>query len=357
MRIGILTFHRAHNYGAVLQAYALQEFLRSYGHEAIIIDYRQPYIEKIYKCFSLKRCFSKNPLLILIKIARELKQYNSRKIKKEKFEAFNYSFLHLSQPVINSGEIPCDYDVYIHGSDQIWNPKLLGGYDFVYFGMYKTAIKSIKLSYAASMEMKHFSLTDTQALCKGLANLSYISVREKKLIEFLAPFTNKLVVNTIDPTLLASSDIWSVMCKKSITSMPYILIYQVGKGTSVKEQAILFSKKIGLKVLSVNQMNLSPEEFVCYIRYAKCIISDSFHATVFALLFNKDFYTMATGTGSDIRFTGLLEELQLESRIVREPISQYNSINYSQMNIREKLEQHRSFSKEFLLKILSNESV
>ena len=357
MRIGILTFHRAHNYGAVLQAYALQEFLKTCGHEALILDYRQPFIEKIYKCFSIRRCLSKNPFSMLVKTAQEIRSYKLKKLKKIKFESFNQIYLSLSQPIHNAKEIPNNYDIYIHGSDQIWNSKLVGKYDLIYFGAYVTSNKSIKLSYAASMELKDLSTTDTDSLKKGLALLDYISVRESKLIDFLQPLTSKPIINTIDPTLLAPSNIWEKMYNKPMHNKRYILTYQVGKYTNVDEQAQILSKIIGIKILSINKMNLSPDDFVLYIKHAECIISDSFHATVFSLLLHKDFYTIATGTGSDIRFTGLLTSLGLEDRILSMPIKQHKTINYPAMRIDEKLEQYRRSSKEFILKAINHETI
>lgn len=356
MKIGILTFHRAHNYGAVLQAFALQEYFKMCGHETFIIDYRQSFIERIYKCFSVRRCVAKNPLLILRKTLNELYNYKKRVKKKKFFESFCNEYLQLTESIVNPNDIPGDFDAYVHGSDQIWNSKLLGGYDLIYFGDYKTCKKAIKVSYAASMEFKHLSLDDKNAIKKGLSFLDYISVRENKLIPILQPFTNKPIKNVIDPTLLANSIIWETMCQHKIEE-EYILTYKIGEKTKVDNYANLLSEKLGINILSVNKMNLSPNEFVRYIKYAKYIISDSFHATVFSILFKKQFYTVASGTGSDIRFTEILEALGLKTRILKYSNEiNYNKIDYTRLNIAHKLELYRAKSRDFIAKALRHEN-
>ena len=133
MKVGIITFHRAWNYGAVLQCYALQQAIKDLGHDVMVIDYRQPAIEKCYQAFSLK-----GSIKALLKPGKYSEQgflYRNR-IRKE-FTEFRDRFFDLTAPCTQSS-IPDDFDVYIIGSDQLWVPNWTGGYfDEVYFGNFK----------------------------------------------------------------------------------------------------------------------------------------------------------------------------------------------------------------------------
>lgn len=356
MKIGILTFHRAHNYGAVLQAFALQEYLRTRGYDVEIIDYRQPYIEKVYKCFSLKRCISKNPLVCLLKLKNELNLYTKRRQKKLYFKRFRCKYLKISdRPVYNIKEIPQTFDIYLHGSDQIWNKKLLGGYDMIYFGGYKTHKFSLKASYAASFEDKEIEDRDKLLFKRGLSLLDYVSVREEKLIDRIQPLTTKKIVSVIDPTLLAPIDIWNNMIHP-VNDKHYLLTYVVGikNKEKVRDCAYFIHKKTGLPIVSVNELSPSPEDFVSYIKFADYIISDSFHATVFSILYEKDFYTVASGTSSDVRFTELLKALSIEDRIIRGQIDNLFGIDYVERKIKYKLDSYRKESVQFINYILDN---
>lgn len=356
MKIGILTFHRAHNYGAVLQTFALQEYLRSKGADVEIIDYRQPYIESIYQCFSFKRCLSKKTFLCLKKIINEFRLYHKRKRRKRHFENFCMKYLHLSDKVaFSKNEIPMDLDIYMHGSDQIWNSKLLGGYDLVYFGGYQTKPMALKASYAASFEDKKINDKGKIAFKKGLSYLDYISVREEKLINRIKSFTNKDIFSVVDPTLLASADIWEPLLHKKHLER-YVLTYVVGAKNNINVQnyARSISNHLGLPVLSINEQSPSPEDFVSYIRDADFIISDSFHATVFSILFEKDFFTIASGTSSDVRFTGLLKDLSLDDRIIVEQNRELSFIDYKKRSVESKLNFYRKESILFINQILDN---
>ena len=130
MKIGILTFHCAHNYGAVLQCYALQEMLKGMGHTVEIIDYRPDYLRMPFDVINLHRIQSRNLLRLVKSIILETLSLSQRIIRHRKFDSFIKYYLNLSRSV----GISSDYDVYVMGSDQIWNPKITNGFDGVYFG-------------------------------------------------------------------------------------------------------------------------------------------------------------------------------------------------------------------------------
>lgn len=142
MKIGILTFHYANNYGAVLQAYGLQEVLKSMGHQVEFVDYRNPLIEKRMDYFGLK---SNSIIKVLYRL---LFNYTSLSERKKIFDGFRKDYLSISKRINSSDLSNTDYDILIVGSDQIWNPSLTNGLDPVYWGEATGDIPII--TYAAS---------------------------------------------------------------------------------------------------------------------------------------------------------------------------------------------------------------
>ena len=152
MKLGILTFHGAHNYGAVLQCYALQEVLTKMGHDVYVIDYRQPYINEVYKIFSfqiLKRKM-KNLGAVADYVRYNIFRASAIKKRREHFEEFTSKYLNLTLPC-DAESVPVDFDAYIIGSDQVWSQVCTGGdFDDVYFGKFRRNEDSRVIGYAIS---------------------------------------------------------------------------------------------------------------------------------------------------------------------------------------------------------------
>jgi hypothetical protein len=357
MRIGILTFHRAHNYGAVLQAYALQEIIKGLGHEVEIIDYRQPVIEKNYYSFSLRRCFNRNPFVMLKSICNEFKMLFVRPKKVEIFKRFAQKWLLLSEKKIySSAQMPDDYDLYIHGSDQIWNSKFTKGFDEIYLGHYKTK-KDNKITYAVSFKAEQFSKEDLMA--RSLKNFVGISVREKYLIEFISPLTKQNIKSCLDPTLLTNDTFWKNFVVKP-KEEDYLLVYLIAKNDKALPFAERMSKLLGLKliVLENTKKCKTVEEFVGYFKYASFIISTSFHGTAFSIIFRKPFFTVTSNFKNDVRYISLLDSLGISERLVdgenifNDEISEidydkvYERLNNLQKESLEYLNLHLNYAKE-----------
>ena len=154
MRVGILTFHCAHNYGAVLQCYALQEVLRGMGNEVEVINYCPSYLTDVYKVVNIHRVLSRNPLRMAKRSIVEVLTLSNRIRRYRGFDRFINSWLTLSA----SRDVTPDYDVYVMGSDQIWNPSLTHGFDGRFFGDFPFPKEGRKyVSYAASMEATDLS--------------------------------------------------------------------------------------------------------------------------------------------------------------------------------------------------------
>lgn len=360
MKIGILTFHCAHNYGAVLQAYALQHYLLSLGHDVEIIDYRPEYLLRPYRLnITWRRFFSKKPLKCVQKFFGELFCFLPvRCIRYSKFNRFITHRLQLSRRVRGT-HIPAGYDVYVVGSDQIWNPNITEGIDGVYFarfGFEKGRRKYV--SYAASMEAVALSESDKARYSLLLRGLDSISVREKVLVDLLQPLTDKKIELVLDPTLLVDADVWNRLSVCPFPHRRYVLVYAVRGNDAILDMAGRMARQLGVGVLNLTawvteQRNkyqtASPEEFLGAIRHAELVLTTSFHGTVFSVLFNRPFYTVKLGAGNDSRSESLLEMLDLKQRMIpltATDIHSDRSVDWDEVNGR--LHEYRQKSRAFL---------
>lgn len=357
MKIGILTFHRAHNYGAVLQAFALQEVLKEINCSVEIIDYRQPYIEKIYKSFNLQRILSKNPIKLGLKCHEEIFLIKKRKQIAKIFSDFREIYLQISHSSINKiNDFPIKYDVIIHGSDQIWNKKLTGGYDSIFLGGYNKLGDSKIIAYAASMELIELNNYDNNILEKNLEKFSCISVRETAIVNLLQPLVRNKIVKVVDPTILADASIWDKILIKPRVTRKYVLVYQNGLNEKTHEIANDIAQQIGASVIIIsswankndtNKNYATPGEFVGLIKYAACIVTTSFHGTTLSIVFKRPFYSVISGEKSDIRFSSILDDLNLTNRLIKNGIApSFSEIDYS--TILNQLNEMKQYSEKFL---------
>lgn len=358
----ILTFHNAENYGATLQAYALKETLKKLDVDASFINYKNKTIlsdYKLIKTHSLKSFFSS-----LWYLPRNLK-------RKKSFKSFSDKYLDTNTKVyLTKEEIEQDIndkDIYVAGSDQIWNPSLTGGLSDIYtlnFGNQDIT----KVIYGASLGneelLQEYSL-DFKSKTKGL---KYISVREKSIIKPLEEICNKKIYQVIDPTLLLKKEDWEKLInenkKVNLEDKDYILVYTLFENDEITKIANYISSITGLKVVHFRKynaynkelMNLyskGPIDFINAFKNAKYVITNSFHGTVFSLMFEKKFYSVLPQTRAG-RIKDLLKDLELEDRIVqnKEQINLDSNIDY--INVNKKIELLRVCSIEFLKKGITN---
>ena len=358
MRIGILTFHCAHNYGAVLQCYAMQEFLRSKGHDVEVINYRPNYLIEPYKIFSKKRFLSKNPIRILKGLIKEFILFPIRLKRFYGFENFINTKLILSKAVTKES-IPSNYDVYIVGSDQVWNPKITRGFDEIYFCRFPfKKEKRLYISYAASMESNTLDNKTAEYIKSNLQCFDRISVRETNLVDLLQPLVNKFIIQVLDPTLMVPPQIWDRFLPTNENKEKYVLVYQVRGHKNTLQIAKHIAKQIGAKVkvlVSSPQINTkntlqtaTPIDFVNTIRFAACVVTTSFHGTAFSIIFNRPFYMVKLNDGADSRSISLLESLNIEDRIIGiNYMPTFSLVDYRFIN--EKLNDLRDKSQKILL--------
>ena len=338
MKIGILTFHCAHNYGAVLQAYALQTYLQSIGHDAYIIDYRPRYLTDVYRVFNYHRWVSRNPLKFAYRTLRELRYLPVRRQRFAAFEHFINTRLHLS-PYRQPDDLK-SFDLVFLGSDQIWNPNLTGRhYDDLYWGL---SVPVPAASYAASSRVVRNSRQDKAYMEQALSKLLAVSVREASLREVLAPLCNKPIAHVLDPTLLIPSSSYTpILADCPGKSKPYVLVYQIASDPNLAKIAKSIALQIGGYVIEVLSnpvaprykgcktiATASPETFLSCIKNASCVVTSSFHGTALSIIFRRPFYTVKLGYEIDNRAMSLLEKAGCSERM----IGNHENVVFSQPN-------------------------
>ena len=363
MKIGILTFHRALNYGAVLQCYALQETLTSMGHDVEVIDYRPAYIEKYRKPYSKFAISHREGIKDKVKeiIAGTLLIGKKRKGSKA-FDSFINKYLHVSSRLSLPLSTELDYDVVVVGSDQVWSPQICFGFDPVYWGEVPGLGKRY-ITYSASMG-GHNVISDDMwhDVKRMLSNYKHISVREKQLQENLNIHCGVQVPVTLDPTLLPSMKVYSDAAVKP--SIPhYLLFFCLEREEGALQFAQRMAKQLGVPVVRIaaqkefqradegviDRYSVTPQEFLGYFKYADAIVTISFHGTVFSTIFKRDFYSLKNPKQD--RALNLLRPLGLEDRLVgaTEAIV-FKPVNYD--GVDEKLEQLRKSSLDYLKKAI-----
>lgn len=323
MKIGILTFHAAHNYGAALQCYALKSFLSSLGNDVAVIDYRPDWMIQGNKWVRKENFISYNIFRTIAKSLREftvLPYRRSRYIKYENFISKNLNLKDIES--INSAP----YDLIIVGSDQVWNTKITRGFDKYYWGAFKKPNNTKLISYAASMN-DHFSDEQIEIIKNNIGNFSEISVREKGAIKSLNPYLHdKKIISVVDPVLLVNRQRWDELAKKPQVNYEYVFLYQVEKNSLSVRIAQLLAAKLGCRIVTlsarVEDANTrvvrasSPEEFIGLFKYAKAVVCSSFHGTMFSLIYNRPFYSIKMNKDKDNRVGNILNILNLEKRFV-----------------------------------------
>ena len=324
MKIGIFTFHRAINYGAVLQTYGLQEYLKSLGHEVFIIDYKPNYLLKTYNIFQWHKYSEMSMFLRLKMFLREFLVIFFRFTRKKRFQSFVKERLNLCD--FDYEKSFDDFDAFIFGSDQIWNCQITQGFDGVFWGDFPATRNKKLISYAASAGSVDNIPADTYfEIEKCLAKFEAISVREKELLIFLSEkygYTSSLVM---DPVLLAGRCVFEEI-SENIKEEDYLLLFQLSNNNNVRDIAYEIARKQGLKVieilsgqetLSIHKLqNISIEKFLGYFKKASYVVTSSFHGTALAILFHRNFNTISVDKNTDKRAFSLLKSLGIDYKFV-----------------------------------------
>lgn len=325
--VAILTFHRAVNYGALLQAYGLQTVLSSLGYKADILDYRNDGVENYY----YKILKGKN-------LKGAVKSIVTRKTQKErnkKFIDFSKNYINYSEKTYNKSTVSQSndlYDYFMVGSDQMWNLPTIH-HDKTYFLDFVND-NAKKKSYAISMGKISHCEDAYKAYYPLINDFDNISLREYSGKSFLENNINKEITVDLDPSFLLESSQWRKLSKKPAIEN-YALIYSVDLSEKVVEVGRKYAKQKGLKLVFVslrnkkiplqdNELDLSccsPEEFLGLVDNAECVITNSFHGTAFSVVLGTSFWTVKNSAqGLDnSRMETLLNTFNLSDRHISTP--------------------------------------
>lgn len=360
MRIGIITFHRAHNYGAVLQCYALQQHLILCGYDAEVIDYNNKDLWAYYdwRDREYENRIKDNPIKIPIRIYKYLKSRKHQILRYKKFVYFQEHILNLSakETIFTS-----PYDLILIGSDQVWNTTITHGFDSYYWGTFNKPKTTKVATFAASLR-SFWREEQLKDIYNALKRLDGISVREESTKKYVTGLFPDLNISCIlDPVFLLSSEQWRAMAKVPNISTPYVFFYQAETSEHVYKTAVEIAaqQQLPLFVLSANQWavnspechSASPQEFVGWILNASLVITSSFHALAFSIIFGKDFYGIKLNTGQDDRLTNIVSLFGLEDRLI-DNASQCKKNNRFSPN--KEIEQIKKEANEYISRIIVN---
>lgn len=338
MKINTITCHNVYNYGATLQAYALQTYLQSLGNEVEIIDYAPRYHS--WSCWNIPenstvyKLASKNMFIhFLYACHRWIKhKRETNLIREKKFDEFDKKYLRLTtKHYVNYEQLkqdPPKADIYIAGSDQIWNPVGGTGLDPVFYLNFGEA-GIHRISYAASFGVSILNEHQKDIIKNYLSGMDHISVRESTGLNILKSLNINSGVQVLDPVFLLDKATWLQLIggTKKVVEGSYVLIYDFFQDDpNIQQLAFEFKSMTGFNIVSVNNSgklpyadinisDASPLEFLSLINNANVVISNSFHATAFSIILNKEFYVYPViRHKNQSRMIDLLNQFQLSDR-------------------------------------------
>lgn len=313
LKIGIITYSRSINYGAILQCYALQEILCKMGYDVNVINYKQAG-EQTYGAVLDRSYFKRNfkhpgnIVRYMLSFFRRLKIY----IEFSKFKSDYIAYTHLC----TEKTIPQNFNIYLLGSDQLWTLEYSGGIDNVFWGNFAHPKESVICSYAISSNKESIENTETSLLKQMFSNFKKISLRESSIKLLIERKCEGLQTQIdIDPTLLADDTIWSDIIDKQWSNGNYVVTYQVARSQdqTLYQKALELANQIGCEVINLSTYSYSPQQFVSAIKYAKCVLTTSFHGVAFGLIFHRPLWVCVLNDGHDSRYVDLLTEIGASS--------------------------------------------
>jgi hypothetical protein len=332
-KVGIISlYYKTYNYGAQLQAYALQKVIEKMNYECEQICYKWQNSEIEFF-------------------------YSNQTGSLDKFRRFSFRIPH-SEKVYDPSNIQEAneyYDILICGSDQIWGVEnSMARYVVPHMCLSFAAEDKIKFSYGASFGSAKLTTAKIPSVKYWTSKLDKISMREQSAISQISEITHKSVVSVLDPTFLLEQADWDKLIFSNTSEDNYIFVYNIGNNRELDKSAKILALKNGymIKTLSYSKSDESgPIEFISLVKNAKYVLTNSFHGTCFSIIFCKQFYAFpADNLHSDfsknIRITDLLDIIGEKSRfIIHSNNADFDSeINYNKVNALLQKEKEKSLN-------------
>lgn len=362
MRVGIITFHCSYNYGSALQAFALSRLIEKMGHACEVIDYRSADFNQYHIIRPLRPWT----------IPGSVRRFGRLAKRKSTFEAFMSERVPLTSERYsyrNEGRLASlqdRFDVFVCGSDQIWNLDCTCGVEKPFFLSF--AGDRRRVAYAPSLahtsfRPENFTGRDKEFIGEQLDKFSAISVREASTVDLFQPLTKNKIDVCLDPTLMLDSNDYKDVVVPATVGGPFVLAYMLEENKAVTDQAERVARAAGAQVVyvsktdrrlsvpSVNLFGAGPSEFLGLVAGAEAVVTNSFHATVFSLLMGTPFQTIAT-RDSGSRMRDLLMSLGEASHLVEGPCDSLPGVVDLSV-VGPRLDALRSRSRSFLDRALS----
>ena len=364
MRIAILTFHRAYNCGAALQAWALKTVLERMGHSVefpacnsvgLTPRWKYSVSNTVKRGFAWGRSVIGRSLINLLSIPNE---------DLSRFRYTSFRRLHLPERSCLPSEFDKHYDLIVIGSDQVWNEGLTCGDASLFFGE-NLPRNMRRIVYAASYGDKPLDQDRIGRVLRALDNFSAVSVREKLVKDQLSALSDKDIQEALDPTLLLDAVDYDVIAQGPTPKKPYLFMYTLFAESFFVDTAKELARKLGVRCVIAPcyqysrygaprglTYGISPDRLLQYARNAKYVLAGSFHGTVMGVVFNKPFLSLRGQCDTfESRPAALLRKLGCENRLVYPSMTideMYHRIMSPLPSIREELVAMRSRSLAWL---------
>ena len=338
-RIGIFTYHFSENFGALMQAYGLRQWLIEQGHDAEFVNYHPRYVEEggdFSGIFNPAR-FKVNLKIAYLRAATLQRRLVGNKRQSALFADFHRDVLGVTGPRLEKFENvehflqspEGQFDLLICGSDQIWNPSPQFGLDPVYFLAFSEAVKSKRVAYAPSFGKGSLDPAFDGEIGRYLAHIDGLSVREQSGVDIVERITERKAVRVPDPTILLG-DFSALLAKAEPVREGHVFCYALRTGEVIRDVAERISAEIRAPVISPYNVHRrwreigetvypSPAGWVAMIKSAAFVVTNSFHGTVLSVLLQKPFVVVglpgAKG-GLNERARNLLDQLGLLDRFL-----------------------------------------
>ncbi len=345
MKVGVVTFHNAHNYGASLQAWALQRVLKNLGTEPGIIHYHPESIDRLYVPPKQNTLKKKLKYILKEKYRNRVKDQVYKYHKYNKFIRDNFNLIGDFTEYDELKKANLNLDAYITGSDQVWNSDHTNGFDPAYMLDFAEEGK-LKISYAASVGREYILPQYREQFKESLKTYTSISVREASARPAITALTDKPVSVVLDPTLLLDRKDYEDLKVPGKIKERYILVYMMEANKDLIRFANKLSVATGIPIIQRKPLGIFRNELASYytdeageflgeIENAEYVLTNSFHATVFSLIYEKPFISMLhTSTGARTR--DLLKTVGLESHILYDP-SEFHDMKQFEIKDKEQL--------------------
>lgn len=329
MKIYTVTFLE-NNYGSILQAFALQKKLREFGADPIILlrdNNETSLLKNVKKLLRFMKPLKHYSLVMRFKTQNLQFKYKKKHSKLNDFIRENISTMYIKDTDIFVKQLSYD-DILLAGSDQIWsmiNGKLSDWYTFNWHGI-PSSVK--KASYAASIGLSELTNEQKDEYYNKLHNYQSISFREEQARESLLNIFQCPVRSDLDPTLLYDGNFWGGLASERLVNVPYVFVYMLRPDTRLINMAKDIAIKNNCKIIYTGLLpdkfkdvetiyDAGINEFLSYIKYADYVITNSFHGTVFSLVFKRQFVNVEIASTSS-RAKNLLRIAHVEDRMIKD---------------------------------------